>query len=196
MREISETEIEDGVVRVEVLAHLFGVTVRRVQQITQEGIIKTTDAKSNGRTCRRYPLAPAISNYIQHLSEKANGRGKTDKEVELREQKLEADIALRESQGELHRLKTAIATGDYVSIEEVQMDYEKFFLVFKKFATSLPSRMMSMIAADLDPAESRRVEKELTNEVRNLLDTFVVAGVTDPEELNKRGSKKKKNSNS
>ena len=38
-------EQQGGFYRVEVIASLFGVTVRRVQQLTQEGIISTTKTK-------------------------------------------------------------------------------------------------------------------------------------------------------
>ena len=170
-------------VRVKVIAKLFGVTVRRVQQITQEGIIETVEAADeNGRACRRYELIPTIMQYIQYLSNKAYGKThRTDKEIELREQKMEADIALKESQGELHRLKTSIAAGDYISIEEVKLDYAKFFVVFKKFAMSLPTRISGMLSGSLDPVDARRVEKEISGELAALLNSFVVAGIATPK---------------
>ena len=86
--------------RVEVIASLFGVSVRRVQQLTQEGIIATTRTKEGNR----YELVPTIQRYVKYLSDKAYGKSKSEKEAELREQKLQAEIALKESQGEMHRL--------------------------------------------------------------------------------------------
>lgn len=185
-------EVKGSLYRTEVIAQLFGVSVRRVQQLTQEGIIQTTKTlDENGHTVRRYDLVPTIQNYIKHLSEKAYGKsGRTDKEIELREQKMKADVALKESQGELHRLKTEIAAGKYISIEEVKMDYSKFFVVFKKFATSLPARLISMISGSMDPAEARRVEKELAGEVNRLMTSFVIAGVIGPKDA-ANGNKKK-----
>lgn len=192
--EMSELETtKTGVYRVEVIASLFGVTVRRVQQLTQEGIISTVPIIENGHTSRRYELVPTIQKYIQYLSEKAYGKqGKTDKEIELREQKLQADIALKESQGELHRLKTEIAAGKYISVEEVKMDYERFFVTFKRFATSLPNRIAGMLTGSIEPAEARRLEKEVAAEINQLLGAFVIAGITDPKEV-KNGRKKKSN---
>ena len=73
-------------VKVEVIAQIFGVTVRRVQQLTQEGVVKTTEIPGEGR---RYELVPTIKTYIQYLSDKAYGKGKSEKETELRQQKLE-----------------------------------------------------------------------------------------------------------
>ena len=81
-------------VRVEVISQLFGVSVRRVQQLTQEGIIGTTEIPGQGR---RYELVPTIKTYIQYLSDKAYGKSRSEKEAELKEQKLQAEIALKES---------------------------------------------------------------------------------------------------
>ena len=140
-------EVKGSYYRTEVIAQLFGVSVRRIQQLTQEGVIKTTTIIDDGRSVRRYDLVPTIQSYIQYLSEKAYGKaGRSEKEMELREKKMEADPMLKESQSELHRIKTQIAAGRYISIEEVKMDYSKFFVVFKKFAMALPSRIIGMIS--------------------------------------------------
>ena len=159
-----------------VIAQLFGVSVRRIQQLTQEGIIETTQVPGEGR---RYELVPTIQAYTKYLADKAYGREQSDREAELKEQKMKADIALKESQGELHRLKTDIAAGKYIAVEEVRMDYERFFVTFKNFAMSLPTRLVDEISSYVEPLEARRIEKELHQRVRNLLVAFVVAGVTD-----------------
>lgn len=189
-------EVRGSFYRTEIIAQLFGVSVRRIQQLTQDGVISTTKIIEDGRTVRRYDLVPTIQNYIKYLSEKAYGRqGRTDKEIELREQKMEADIALKESQGELHRLKTEIAAGKYISVEEVKMDYSKFFVVFKKFAVSIPARVVGMLSGQLQATEARKIEKELADEVNRLLGAFVIAGVVGPKDV-KNGTPKKKNTDS
>lgn len=164
-----------GYYRVEIISQLFGVTVRRIQQLTQEGVLPTTETVDG----RRYDLVPTIQKYVQYLSDKAYGKSRSEKEMELREQKMKAEIALKESQGELHRLRTDIAAGKYISLEEVQLDYTRFFVTFKKFAISLPARLTGSISGYMEPLESRRVEKELQSEVQKLLEAFVVAGVVD-----------------
>lgn len=183
---IPAEEQQGGFYRVEVIASLFGVTVRRVQQLTQEGIISTTKTKEGNR----YELAPTIQRYVKYLSDKAYGKSKSEKEAELREQKLQAEIALKESQGEMHRLKTEIASGKYIDIEEVKMDYSRFFVSFKKFALSLPSRLSGRISGHCDPMEIRSIEKDLNAEIIRLLNSFVVAGCT-PEEMEKKKRGKK-----
>ena len=165
-------------VKVEVIGQLFGVSVRRIQQLTQEGVIRTVEVPGQGR---RYELVPTIKTYIQYLSDKAYGKNRSEKETELREQKLQAEIALKESQGELHQLKTAIAAGKYIAVEEVTLDYQRFFVTFKKFAMSLPARILESISGitELDPLGARRLDKMIQQEIQGLLEAFVVAGVTE-----------------
>lgn len=178
-----------------VIAQLFGFSgTRRIEQLTQDGVIDAIVVTVDGHKVRRYELVPTVQKYISYLSDKAYGKsGRTEKELELREQKLQADIALKESQGELHRLKTDIAAGKYISVEEVQMDYSKFFVTFKKFALSIPARIVGMFSGQLEPAEARKVEKEMASEVNRLLDTFVIAGIVSRKDV-ENGSRKKKDS--
>ena len=68
------------------------------------------------------------------------------------------------------------------NIDEVKLDYAKFFLVFKKFATSLPARVGGLLSGQLEPLEARRIEKEMSGEIASLLDSFVVAGIVGPKE--------------
>ena len=189
---MSDGEVKGSFYRTEIIAQLFGVTVRRVQQLTQEGIISTTKILEDGKSVRRYDLVPTIQAYVKYLSDKAYGKQhRTDKEIELREQKMQADIALKESQGELHRLKTEIAAGQYISVEEVKLDYAKFFVVFKKFVMSIPARVTGMLSGQMEPSELRRCEKEIAAEVNRLLGAFVVAGIVGPEDVKKDGTLKK-----
>lgn len=61
--------------RVEVIAKLFGVTVRRIQQLTQEGVLPTTETPEG----RRYDLVPTIQKYVKYLSDKAYGKNRSEK---------------------------------------------------------------------------------------------------------------------
>lgn len=166
-----------GMYRVEIIAQLFGVTVRRIQQLTQEGVLPTTETADG----RRYDLVPTIQSYVQYLSDKAYGKNRSEKELELKEQKMKAEIALKESQGELHQLKTAIAAGKYIAVEEVTVDYQAFFLQFKKFAKGMAPRLVDSIGdfMDLDPLRARQLEKMVSLEVDNQLSSFVLSAVTE-----------------
>ena len=173
-----------GFQRVEIIAQLFGVSVRRIQQLTQEGVLQTTETPDG----RRYDLVPTIQNYVKYLSDKAYGKDRSEKELELREQKMKAEIALKESQGELHRLKTEIAAGKYISVEEVVLDYQKFFVAFKNFAMGIPARLTDVVGDNVSPVEARHIEKELSVEIKRLLLSFVIAGVTEIPQKSRKAS--------
>lgn len=155
-----------------VIAQLFGVSARRIQQLTQDGVLETVHISGQRN---KYDLIPTIQAYIKYLSDKAYGREAKLSETELKEKKLQAEIALKESQTELHQLRTAIANGKYISIEEAQADYTKFFAVLKRFCSGLPSRVVGMIGSRISPVESRELEKDLNKEINDILRTFVLA---------------------
>lgn len=163
---------EENIIQVssEELADYFCLSLRRIHQLTADGVLK-----KNSPNGRKYNLKENVQAYIQDLQRRANGRSSVTEE-ELKKKKLEADIALKESQGELHRLRTAIANGEYISVEEVQVDYTKFFVTFKKFVTNLPSRIIGFVSPYMEPTESRKLEKDISLDLNNMLNAFVIAG--------------------
>lgn len=156
------------------IAKLFGVGERRIQQLTQEGVLVQTKTKD----ARGYELGPTIQRYVKYLSDKAYNRSATAREAELKAKKLEAEISLKESQAELHQLKTDIAAGRYLPIEDAVDDYRAFFITFKRFALGLPGRLVDEIGDRIDPVEARRLKKSLRKEAAGMLESFAVAGRT------------------
>ena len=177
---VSEDGIKQKLCEPNAVAQIFNFKGRRrIEQLTSDGTIDAVVVTVDGHKVRRYDLVPTIQKYVKFLSDKAYGKSRSEKEMELKEQKLEAEIALKESQGELHRLKTQIAAGEYISIDEVRIDYAKFFLVFKKFAMSIPARICGMLSGQLEPLEARRIEKEMSGEIADLLASFVISGIVE-----------------
>ena len=151
-----------GLYRVEVVADLFGVSVRRIQQLTQEGVLPTTDTPDG----RRYDLVSTVQKYTAYLSDKAYGRSKTDKEAELKEQKLRAEI-------ELHKLKTAIEKGEYIEVSQAVDELSDFMANFKKFAYGMTSRLAGMLTGYVDATTVRSTQRSLRKELDTMLNAFV-----------------------
>lgn len=156
------------------VAQILGKSVRRIQQLTQDGVLVTETPPWGGK--KKYPLAKTVQAYIRSLEDKASEKsgGVSKSELELR--KLEVEIDLKESQGELHKLKTAIAEGKYIAVEDVKLDYQRFFVQLKRFLLAVPNRVGGMISGYLDPVELRGVEKDMSREVTNMLNQFIIAG--------------------
>lgn len=171
------------------IAQIFELSGRRIEQLVADGVIERT--RINKKVC--FEFIPTIQKYIQYLSDKAKGKERSGTELELKEQKLRAEVALKESQGELHRLRTEIAAGKYISIEEVKADYSRFFIIFKNFALSIPDKMAGRLVGFVDPVEVREIENDLQKEIKRILKNFILRAVTeesapeDPLQPKRRG---------
>ena len=96
--------MDDGkrLVRVEEIAKYVGVTVRRIQQLTQEGIIQS-EAPNDGKVGRMYDAQVTLHKLMQHYRMKADGRSSKDAldqasliKAEMTNRKLQAEAELAE----------------------------------------------------------------------------------------------------
>lgn len=94
---------------------------------------------------------------------------------ELTIKKLQAEVELKESQGALHKLKTAIAEGKYLPAEQVQGDLADFLQRLKQFADRIPARAAGTMSGYLDTAVARSMKKDLQQELDGLFEAFVAA---------------------
>lgn len=162
------------------VAQLLGKSVRRVQQLTQEGVLETEVPPGGG--ARKYRTCQTIQRYIAHVEEKAQETGENSRQAELTLKKLEAEVELKESQGQLHRLKTAIAEGKYISADQATEELAEFMAMFKKFALNIPPRIAGTIAGYADAAAVRAIEKSTRKELEAMLAAFTDAATVLAEE--------------
>lgn len=155
------------------IAQLLGKTVRRIQQLTQDGILETEIPPSGG--ARKYRTCETVRRYIAHVEQKAKETGEATTTAELNLKKLKAEVELKESQGELHRMKTAIAKGDYLKAEQATEELAEFMATFRTLATAIPSRVAGTMAGYTDPATARAMERNLRKEIESMLTVFVDA---------------------
>ena len=104
-----------------VIASIFGVSTRRIQQLKAEGIIKSV-----GRPAK-YDLLPTIKAYIKYLADKAYGREQkqTDKELGTEKLKAETDaLNTRTKADELENVRRAsqILTEQIVAPLKAELD--------------------------------------------------------------------------
>ncbi|MEK4713461.1 hypothetical protein [Sporosarcina sp. FSL K6-5500] len=99
------------------------------------------------------------------------------KSVNLQQKKLVAEVAYKEAQAELTRIKTDIADGKYIEKEIVEDELSRFFMVFKKSAMSLSRKLANVVGGYVEPIEARRVEQELNDTINDALEQMSVDGV-------------------
>lgn len=167
----------DSVVTLTALCQILGISNKTGSRLKADGIFEPTGEKTKVGA-DKFLLSYNIQRYVSRELEKQKKQLQPVDVEALKRQKLEAEISLKNSQSELHRLKTAHAQGKYISVEDVKLDYEKFFLIFKKFAMSIPSRVGGAIAGYVEPVVGRGIEKDLQTEVNSMLRSFVVAAAS------------------
>ena len=63
-----EIAFEENYVDVKFIKRVLGFeSVRRVQQLTQDGVLNTCEVKVGGRKASRYDLFPSVISYIKYL---------------------------------------------------------------------------------------------------------------------------------
>ena len=149
------------------IARLFGLTGRRIEQLSEDGVIEKTKLKVGVR----YNTEETIRRYIEYLNDKASGRAERASEAELKLKKMQAEIQLKESQGELHQLRTDIALGRYIEVKEAKEKMTDAFLQFRWAMDNMPARVTMEMG--LKPEESRALEGKLRESVRRSLREFV-----------------------
>ena len=158
---------------------MLGKTVRRIQQLTQEGVLETEVPPGGG--ARKYRTCETIQKYVAYIEAKAQESGENSRATELALKKLEAEVELKESQGQLHRLKTAIAERRYLPTEQATAELNEFLETFKRFALNIPARVAANLAGAADAVTVRGVERSLRKELEAMLETFVDAAVQREE---------------
>ena len=155
------------------IAQLIGRSTRRVQQLTQDGVLSTEVPPGGG--ARRYRTARTIQDYMAWQEQKIRDELSGSTLEELTIKKLQAEVELKESQGALHKLKTAIAEGKYLPAEQVQGDLSGFLRRLKQFADRIPARAAGTMSGYLDGAAARAMKKDLQQELDGLFEAFVAA---------------------
>ncbi len=164
-----------------VIAQMLGFKgCRRVQQLTQDGVLETEIPPGGG--ARKYRTCETIQRYIAHIEQKAQETGERGRAEELALKKLEAEVELKESQGQLHKLKTAIAEGKYIPADQAAEELAEFMAMFKKFAMNIPPRTVGTLAGYADALTIRTMEKAMRKELETMLTAFSDAAMEQRQE--------------
>lgn len=173
-------ESENQLVKVDEIAKIFQVTVRRVQQLTQEGIIETVGIKRGSRELRRYELIPTIMRYIQYLADKANGREQKCGNKE--EKKLQAEIDYKAAKAKIAMLQLDELEGRMHSAEDVEAMTTDLCLAVRSALLSMPGQLSVDVAEVQTAAEISEVIKAAVNDILEELSGYEYK----PEEYRRR----------
>ncbi len=171
-----------NLVKVEIIAKIFQVTVRRVQQLTQEGIIQTEGIKEGGRELRRYDLMPTIMQYIKYLSDKANGREQKASVSDKEEEKLQAEVDIKKAKAKIAQLELDELEGRMHSAEDVEAMTTDLCLAVRSALLSMPGQLSIDVTEAENAAEASEIIKRTVNDILEELSRYEY----DPNEYRRR----------
>ncbi len=164
-----------------VIAQIFGVSTRRVEQLKAEGIIK-----GQGKPTK-YDLLPTIQDYIKYLSDKAYGREQKQSVAELEERKLKADAEIKEAKAAAAKMELDELKGKLHRAEDVEAITTDHVLFLRSMLMAMPGKLAVDCAACKTAAEaSNRIQQEVYYVLENLSEYKY-----DPEEYKKRVMERK-----
>lgn len=161
---------------VQVIAKIFGVSTRRIEQLKAEGIIK-----GQGKPTK-YDLLPTIQAYIKYLSDKANGREKRETDAQLETDKLGAEKRIKTAKAEIVELELKELRGELHRASDVEAITTDHVMFVRAMLMALPGKVaVDMATIQTAPEAAERMKKE----VYSILDRLANYKY-DPEEYKRR----------
>ena len=161
-----------------IIAKLFGVTDRRVQQLAKEGIIPAAKKKPY-----QFDLLPTVQAYIKYLSEKANGKeAKSTDTVQAEADKLRAEADLKQSKAKIAEMQLKELEGNMHRSEDVEAITNDLVYTVRSMIMSLPGRLAMDVTQATTAAEASAI---IRSECYQILEAL--AGYKyDPEAYQRR----------
>ena len=136
------------------LAVVLGVSVRRVQQLAQDGTIQSVRRG-------RFRLGDSVQRYISFLNKDAVN----EEDVKLERARRAADVTLRASKAQIAKLEAEELQGKMHRSEDVAAMTEDLVYTIRGMLLALPGRLAVDVAAVTTPAEASEVIRKETFKV-------------------------------
>ena len=140
------------------VAKLFNLTVRRIQQLTQDGVLATelVDKK------RKYDLLLTVQRHIAYLQEKVVKKGENKDDAQNESRKIKADADLRAAKAEIADMELKELRGEMHRSEDVEAMTTDLVFTIRSMMLALPGRLAIDLAKITKPAEiSERIKQEI-----------------------------------
>ena len=159
-----------------VIAKIFGVSTRRIEQLKAEGIIT-----GEGRPTK-YDLLPTIQLYIKYLSDKAYGREKKQTDAELETEKKSAEAKYKKAKADMAELELKELKGELHRAEDVRDITTAHVMEVRSMLMAMPGKLaVDMAEVKTAPEAADRMKQEVNFVLESLANWRY-----DPEEYKQR----------
>ena len=121
----------------EIMAKLFELDPRRVQQLAKEGVLPAASQRPY-----KFDLLPTVKAYIRYLRDRANGKeAKTADTVKAEADKLRAEADLKQSKSKIAELQLKELEGKMHRSEDVEAMTNDLVYTARSMIMALPGRL-------------------------------------------------------
>ena len=121
----------------DIIAKLFDLDVRRVQQLAKEGILPAASQRPY-----KFDLLPTVKAYIRYLRDRANGKeAKTADTVKAEADKLRAEADLKQSKAKIAELQLKELEGKMHRSDDVEALTNDLVYTARSMIMALPGRL-------------------------------------------------------
>lgn len=121
----------------EIMAKLFELDPRRVQQLAKEGVLPAASQRPY-----KFDLLPTVKAYIRYLRDRANGKeAKTADTVKAEADKLRAEADLKQSKAKIAELQLKELEGKMHRSEDVEAMTNDLVYAARSMIMALPGRL-------------------------------------------------------
>lgn len=161
-----------------IIAKLFGVTDRRVQQLAKEGIIPAAQTRPY-----KFDLLPTVQAYIKYLSDKANGKEPKDGDtVQAEYDKLRAEADLKQHKANIAEMQYKELEGTMHRSEDVEAMTNDLVYAIRGMIMALPGRLAMDVVQVKNANEASALIRSECSKILNELAGYKY----DPEAYQRR----------
>ena len=161
-----------------IIARLFGVTERRVQQLAKEGVIPAAKQRPY-----QFDLLPTVQAYIKHLREQANGKEqKSADTVQAEADKLRAEADLKQHKAKIAEMQLNELEGKMHRSEDVEAMTNDLVYTVRSMIMALPGRLAMDVVQAASAAEASALIRAECHKILNELAGYEY----DPEAYQRR----------
>lgn len=169
-------EQKKALVEKKVIADLFSVSVRRVEQLNEAGTIK-----GEGRPMK-FDLLPTVKRYIKYQSDIISGKQKKEVDESAESLKLNGEARIKQAKAEMEELRLKELKGNLHAAEDVKAVMTDMILNIRSMMIAMPGKL-AVDLANIDNAAE--VAERLKKEIYYVLDRAAEYEY-DPEEFAER----------
>lgn len=162
----------------EIIAKLFDLDVRRVQQLAKEGTLPAASTRPY-----KFDLLPTVKAYIKHLREKANGKEQKNADtVQAEADKLRAEADLKQSKAKIAEMQLKELEGKMHRSDDVEAVTNDLVYTVRSMIMALPGRLAMDVVQAKTAAEASAIIRAECYKILNELAGYQY----DPEVYQRR----------